>query len=73
MEIRDQLPPHTVTDLSADYLPLSEAVNRLTEGMWGGVCRAQSRWCSSSRTIKMCQWDLALGGKRLAGFSGMRQ
>jgi hypothetical protein len=41
MEVPDQLPPPTVTDLSADYLPLSEAVNRLTEGMWGGVPRPE--------------------------------
>lgn len=41
MEIPDQLPLHTVTDPSADYLPLSEAVNRLTEGMWGGVPRPE--------------------------------
>ena len=41
MEIPDQLPPHTVIDISADYLPLSEAVKRLTEGMWGGVPRPE--------------------------------
>ncbi|WP_304873959.1 hypothetical protein [Bradyrhizobium sp.] len=39
MKTPDQLPPHTVTDLSAEYLPLSEAVNRLSEGMWGGLPR----------------------------------
>ena len=41
MEIPDQLPPPTVTDLSANYLPLSEAVNRLSEGMWGGLPRPE--------------------------------
>ena len=41
LEIPDQLPPHTVSDLSADYLPLSEAVNRLTDGLWGGLPRPE--------------------------------
>jgi hypothetical protein len=41
MEIQDQLRPHIVTEVSADFLPLSEAVNRLTDGMWGGLQRPE--------------------------------
>lgn len=41
MEIQDQLPPHTVTEVSANFLPLSEAVNRLADGMWGGLQRPE--------------------------------
>lgn len=41
MEIQDQLPPHSVTEVSADFLPLSEAVNRLADGMWGGLQRPE--------------------------------
>lgn len=41
MEIQDQLPPPDVTEMSADFLPLSEAVNRLGAGLWGGLPRPE--------------------------------
>jgi len=41
MEVQDQPHPHTVTEVSADFLPWSEAVNRLADGMWGGLQRPE--------------------------------
>lgn len=41
MAVQGQLPPHMLTEMSADFLPLSEAVNRLADGMWGGLQRPE--------------------------------
>lgn len=41
VEIPDQLHPHLVTEVPPDFLPLSEAVNRLTDGIWGGLPRPE--------------------------------
>jgi hypothetical protein len=41
MEIPDQMYPQLVAKVPPGFLPLSEAVNRLTDGMWGGLQRPE--------------------------------
>ena len=71
VEIPDQLHPHLVTEVPSDFLPLSEAVNRLTDGIWGGLPRPEP-----VVVIKQSYKKLSVGfgpcGKRQGGFSGLR-
>jgi hypothetical protein len=61
-----------MNDVPADFLPLSRAIDRLANGIWGGLQRPEPV-ASIKQEQKKLSLGLALGGKRQDGASGLRR